>query len=166
MFLPRVVNSTDTIAPMTYTIHVDGGSRGNPGPSAAGFIVEDEQGTTVHRQGIFLGRLTNNQAEYHGVVAAFQWLCHHIKRRGSAPASIFVILDSELLVNQLIGVFKIKSPELRQLAIRAKSLELSLGIPVSYRHVRREENTNADRLVNIALDQSEKEFDVKRGGRR
>lgn len=138
-----------------YTIHVDGGSRGNPGPSAAGFIVTDEHGVTIHQQGVFLGRLTNNQAEYHGVITALQWLCDHAGRQGNVPLSIVVVLDSELLVNQLTGVFKIKSPELRQLAIHTKSLERSLGVPVLYRHVRREENTKADRLVNVALDQSE-----------
>lgn len=140
---------------MTYTIHVDGGSRGNPGPSAAGFIVTDEHGVTIYQHGVFLGRLTNNQAEYHGVIAALQWLCDHAARLGNAPGSILVVLDSELLVNQLTGVFKIKSEELRRLAIHAKSLERTLGLPVLYRHVRREENVDADRLVNVALDQSE-----------
>lgn len=146
---------------MNYTIHVDGGSRGNPGPSAAGFIVTDEHEATIHQQGVFLGRLTNNQAEYHGVIAALRWLRDHVARQGNVPQSIFIVLDSELLVNQLTGVFKIKSPELLQLAVHVKSLERSLRTPVLYRHVRREENTEADRLVNVALDQSELRFDVK-----
>lgn len=138
---------------MTYTIHVDGGSRGNPGPSAAGFIVEDERGTMVREQGISLGTMTNNQAEYHGVIAALEWLRHHVAGGNSTPQSISIILDSELLVNQLNGVFKIKSPELRRLAIRAKSLERTLRVPIFFRHVRREENTRADQLVNVTLDQ-------------
>ena len=138
---------------MTYTIHIDGGSRGNPGPAAAGFIVTDEHGTTIHEQGVFLGRLTNNQAEYHGVIVALEWMSHFVSRDGSTPQSMTVVLDSELLVNQLTGVLKIKTEELRRLAIDAKSLERTLRVPIAYRHVRREENAEADRLVNAALDQ-------------
>lgn len=144
---------TSTRGVTGYTVHVDGGSRGNPGPSAAAFIVRDEQGSTIHQQGVALGRLTNNQAEYHGVLAALQWLSRAATGNSSAPESILIVLDSELLVKQMTGLFKIKSPELRRLAIQAKTLERSLGIPVQYRHVRREENSDADRLVNKTLDQ-------------
>lgn len=135
-----------------YIIHCDGGARGNPGPAAYGFIIETEDGTLVHREGVFLGVRTNNQAEYRGVIAALRWMGDHRSSLDERPSEIVVFLDSQLLVNQLSGRFKIKSSILQGLAVETKMAERDIGVPVSYIHVRRKENSDADRMVNDALD--------------
>lgn len=142
---------------MEYTIHADGGSRGNPGPAALGFTIEDVTGSTVAEGGKYLGVLTNNQAEYSAVIAALTRVREH---RTEFPSllSIRIVLDSELLVNQLSGTFKIKSRQLQHLATQVKSLEFHIGVPISYMHVPREENKRADWLVNKALDEHSQEF--------
>lgn len=137
---------------MTYIIHADGGARGNPGPAALGFIIETSDHTVMTRAGEYIGTLTNNQAEYHAVVAALSWMRTHRDALPQPVSALEVVLDSELLVNQLSGTFKIKSPGLRDLAIFVKNLERQLGTHVTYSHVPRAENAAADRLVNVALD--------------
>lgn len=139
---------------MKYIIYSDGGARGNPGPAAFGFVIYSDLGfKKLTEQGACLGELTNNQAEYWGVIRAFEWFQKHKSALPVIPTSIEVRLDSNLLVNQLAGTFKIKSPGLRQLVIQAKGLEKNIGIPIVYIHVPREHNKDADRLVNQALDQ-------------
>lgn len=136
---------------MKYIIYTDGGARGNPGPAAAGIVVQDEDHQVVHQDGICLGVLTNNQAEYRAVIHALEW----VKSHGNLSATIDIefYLDSDLLVNQLEGRYRIKSPQLKQLAMTVKMLELKIGVVPRYRHVPRELNQAADRLVNRALDQ-------------
>jgi len=128
-------------------VHIDGGARGNPGPAGAGVVVLDAgDGMALFEGGIFLGRATNNVAEYKGLLAG-------LKAAGELHAAeVEVVSDSELLVRQMTGVYRVKNPGLQPLARRAR--ELSEGFRrCTFRHVRREENTRADALVNQAIDQ-------------
>lgn len=131
------------------TIHSDGGSRGNPGPAAYGFVITDEDGTLVFEEGKYIGIDTNNVAEYSGVLNALQWIKDNI----SDVASINCVLDSELVMRQLSGVYKIKNENLRGFYLKIKDLEKQIGIPIIYSHVLRAYNKAADRLVNKALDE-------------
>ena len=125
--------------------HIDGGSRGNPGPAAAGFTLSDAAGTRLQAKGIVLGRATNNVAEYTGLVKALEAAAHI----GAEQLTVFS--DSELLVKQINGQYRVKSELIKPLFEQAVSL---LGQFSSWqvRHVRREKNVQADKLVNQALD--------------
>jgi len=127
------------------TIYTDGGSRGNPGPAAAGYIITDSTGRRVAAKGVFLGVATNNEAEYTGIIESIR----HAKKLGAKSIELFT--DSELLARQLTGQYKVKSPKLRPLYEEAMELFNSF-IEHSVNHVRREQNKGADYLVNQALD--------------
>ncbi|MBN2317376.1 MAG: phosphoribosylglycinamide formyltransferase [Sedimentisphaerales bacterium] len=125
--------------------HIDGGSRGNPGPAAAGFVLTDRDGTPLLAKAFFLGRTTNNVAEYTSVIKALE---------GAGPLGakrLSVFSDSELLVKQINGEYKVKSEQIRPLYQEAVHL-LDQFKSWSVRHVPREKNKEADRLVNQALD--------------
>jgi phosphoribosylglycinamide formyltransferase-1 len=133
--------------------HIDGASRGNPGPSAAGFILTDAAGKQIQAKAFFLGQATNNVAEYTGIVKALE----AIKQLGAKQ--IIVYSDSELLVKQLNGEYKIKSEQIRPLFLQATDL-LSELENWKVRHIPREKNKEADKLVNQALN-LERDFDSK-----
>ena len=127
------------------TAHCDGGSRGNPGPAAFGAVIEDAQGREVARLSRFLGRQTNNYAEYSGLLAVLHWAIEH----GHKP--LRVISDSELMVKQMKGQYKVANPGLRPLWEEAKRLSRQLdGFVI--RHTLRGGNKEADRLANDAMD--------------
>ena len=130
----------------------DGGARGNPGPSATGFVVKTST-ETIFKTGKYIGEGTNNQAEYKGVIDALNWLIQNNKLIPAKTNQILFHLDSELVVNQLNGKFKVKNHHLRELLLKIRSLELSLSSSISYLHIPREQNTEADSLVNKALDE-------------
>lgn len=133
------------------TINCDGGSRGNPGPAASAFVVSIG-GAEIFSDGKYLGVATNNFAEYQAVLLALNWLLENKEKyRGH---DIEFVLDSELVVRQLSGIYKIKSDSLRKLFLEAKEIENSLGMKVKYVNVRREKNKTADALVNTTLDKS------------
>jgi len=131
------------------TIFTDGGSRGNPGLSACAFIVKDAKNQTLYQQGVVLGIHTNNYAEYQGVLAAYKYL-HSQKTQPSTVLNFN--LDSELVVKQLTGKYRIKDPQLSSLANDIKYYE-KYYLNVSYRHIFRNLNQFADLLVNRTLDQ-------------
>lgn len=133
----------------TYTIHTDGGARGNPGPAAIGVVI-DHEGKTVHEFGRYIGATTNNVAEYTAVIDALEWL----KSNNKHPALVQFILDSELVVKQLGGIYKIKDAKLRELSFKVRMLEADIKASVRYMAVRREENKRADYFVNKALDEA------------
>jgi ribonuclease HI len=136
---------------MKLKIHTDGGSRGNPGQAACAFVVYDETDSALFVGGEYLGIKTNNEAEYYGVVEALTWVIANLKDEWK---EIDFVLDSELVVKQLVGQYKIKEPRLRDLIATIKQLEKQLvGFNVSYRNVRREQNKEADLEVNRILDQ-------------
>jgi ribonuclease HI len=129
----------------------DGGARGNPGPAGYGVRVEREDGTLVAELSGALGRATNNVAEYRGLIAALEYLIAH------GYEDVEIRSDSELLVRQMRGEYKVKNEGLKPLYARARLL--SLQIPrFAIRHVRRAENAEADRLSNLAMDEAERQL--------
>jgi ribonuclease HI len=128
-----------------FTAHCDGGSRGNPGPSGYGAIVEDPQGRVVARLSDFLGNQTNNYAEYSGLLAVLAWAIEHNARR------LRVVSDSELMVKQMKGQYKVASPVLRPLYEQARRTAAKLD-RFEMRHTLRGGNQEADRLANEAMD--------------
>lgn len=132
---------------MQITVFCDGGARGNPGPASIGVVIKDEKGSILSQFGKTIGVATNNIAEYTAVVEALTWIQKHIK-----PKKTTFYLDSQLVVSQLNGLFKIKNANLRDLFLKIKEREGELGGNIFYQHVPREQNTEADYLVNKALD--------------
>ncbi len=131
------------------TIHTDGGSRGNPGPAACAFIAE--QGDRIlKKQSKYLGKTTNNIAEYEGVILALNWLYKKIKDLETDSVDFF--LDSELVVKQLNGIYKIKNVELYTRSCLIKKIIGEIGKIVSFKNIPREENIVADLLLNNELD--------------
>jgi len=130
-----------------YQANIDGGSRGNPGPAAYGVVIRDEKGEVVARLKKYIGQNTNNVAEYFGLIAALDYAQTHGVR------ALRVHSDSELLVKQMRGQYKVKSGDLRPLHERAKKMSASFE---SFRidHVYREQNREADALANQALDET------------
>jgi ribonuclease HI len=135
-------------AAAAYRINIDGGSRGNPGPAAYGVIIRDGSGEVVAKLKKHIGRLTNNVAEYYGLIAALDYAeSHHVK-------AIRVESDSELLVKQMRGQYKVKSEDLRPLFERALKMSKTFET-FRIEHVYREQNREADALANEALDETE-----------
>jgi ribonuclease HI len=131
----------------SYQANVDGGSRGNPGPAAYGVVVRDPRGEIVARLKKYIGINTNNVAEYFGLIAALDYAQNHGIR------GLRIESDSELMVKQMRGQYKVKSEELKPLFERAKKMSQTFE---SFRisHVYREQNKEADALVNQALDET------------
>src|SRR5215468_4215395 len=131
-----------------YRVNIDGGSRGNPGPAAYSILIRDGRGEVVAKLKKYIGRFTNNVAEYYGLIAAMDYAQSHGIR------AIRIESDFELLVKQMRGLYKVKSVDLQPLFERAK--KMSLGFD-SFRidHVYREQNREADTLANEALDETE-----------
>ena len=130
---------------MKAKLSTDGGARGNPGPAAYGYVLEAEDGTVLAAHGERIGRATNNVAEYRGLVAGLE------KALELGIRELEVVSDSELLVKQMTGEYRVKNEALRTLSLEAARLARQLD-RVAYTAVRREHNELADRLVNDALD--------------
>ena len=143
-----------TQTPLRLRIHVDGGSRGNPGPAAAGYVIRDAADEQIVREaGIYLGEATNNVAEYRGLVAALQCAAQ------LSAGEVSVFSDSELMVRQMNGQYRVRNQGLRPLFAQAG--DLAGGFERFHiQHVRREKNTRADALVNLALDRRRDVFDL------
>lgn len=135
-----------------FTVYTDGGSRGNPGPAAYGFVIYNNSNELVFEEGRVIGINTNNVAEYSGIAAALRYLSEQSSIVTRESTIIRVLLDSQLAAMQLSGLWKIKNENLRNLFYTIKILEKKLGGKISYSHIRREYNKEADRLVNHALD--------------
>jgi ribonuclease HI len=134
-----------------FAIHanIDGGARGNPGPAACAVVVRNAEGKVLAEWGEYLGVQTNNVAEYSGLLAALDYAVRE------KYASLKVLSDSELLVRQMRGEYKVKNPALKELFDRARTLVRKLQ-QFSIEHVLREANRDADRLVNKVLDSHER----------
>ena len=128
-----------------FTAHCDGGSRGNPGPAGYGAVIEDPQGRVVARLSEFLGKQTNNFAEYSGLVAVLKWAA------ANGISRLRVVSDSELMVRQMKGQYKVGSPGLRPLWEEAQRLSRGLE-RFDMTHTLRAGNAEADRLANEAMD--------------
>jgi ribonuclease HI len=132
---------------MNITINTDGGSRGNPGPAAYAFVVKNEN-EVLYEQKDTIGIATNNKAEYTGVMKAYEWLI----AQKDTFSRIHFILDSELVVRQLMGVYKIKDKNIMEYVRIIKDCERKMNVSISYQSVPRKDNWEADALVNQALD--------------
>jgi probable phosphoglycerate mutase len=134
--------------------YIDGGARGNPGPAGYGVRIEAPDGTLIDELHGGLGINTNNVAEYNGLLAALKWAVDH------GEHDVEIRADSELLVKQMRGEYRVKHPGLQPLAARARLLIGQLG-DVTFTHVRRELNREADRLSNLGMDAAEQALRAK-----
>ena len=139
---------------MHYTIHGDGGSRGNPGPAGAGAMIRDEFGSSVGAVSKFLGIRTNNFAEYEAVILACEELLKIVPKEEWSKTEVTIKMDSELVVKQMNGVYKIKHPVMKEQCARLIHITTAFG-KVTFVHVRRAENSDADALANEAMDRGE-----------
>ena len=134
-----------SLEPEEIVAYIDGGARGNPGPAGFGVRIERPDGSLVEEFSEAIGVATNNVAEYRGLLAALDWARRHHARH------LHVRSDSLLLVQQMLGRYKVKSEGLQPLHAQARRLAAGIG-QVSFEHVRRESNRHADRLANAAMD--------------
>jgi ribonuclease HI len=132
------------------SIFTDGGSRGNPGPAASGVVIS-KNGEVIKKIGKTLGVTTNNVAEYTAVIEGLAWMVEHSREVGEYVAINFY-MDSLLLCQQIKGIYRIKQPHLASLMYKIRQLESKIHVPITYTHVPREKNKDADRMVNLALD--------------
>ncbi|MBI4100645.1 ribonuclease HI family protein [Candidatus Microgenomates bacterium] len=134
---------------MNLKIFCDGGARGNPGPAAWAFIAYNEKNEVITQKNEKIGETTNNVAEYTAVVKALEWLK---TLTGTHLITANFYIDSQLVVFQLNGLFKVKSAHLRELLLQAKAAEIDAKGEINYHYIPREKNFQADALVNQALD--------------
>ena len=134
---------------MKLTVYMDGGARGNPGPAAAGVVIKNEKGEILAAYGEYLGKQTNNFAEYSAAISGLQ------KARALGATEVDCILDSQLVVQQLNGRWKVKEPTLQKLFLKAWN-EARQFKKITIRHTRRENNKAADAQVNKILDKYSK----------
>lgn len=133
-------------------VHSDGGSRGNPGPSAAGYVIT-ENGKVIQKGSRYLGTRTNNEAEYFGVIIALEWL----KENNSiidSQSKIMFFLDSELVTRQITGKYRVKGENLKPLMVKVRNLIKDLGVECGFFSIPREKNKLADLLVNMEIDEN------------
>src|SRR5215471_19628028 len=140
-----VLEPRDSPPPRHLIAHSDGGARGNPGPAGFGVVIKDETGRRVAALSEYLGHQTNNFAEYQSLIAALEYALQQ------GPKALKLISDSELLVKQIKGIYKVKNPTLQDLHARAKALIAQLDW-FFIGHAFREHNQEADRLANEAMD--------------
>ncbi len=135
------------------SIFTDGGARGNPGPAAIGVFIKDKTGREIAKIGKKIGIATNNVAEYKAVIEGLEWLINN-KEKFLKEIKIYFFLDSKLVYSQIVGLFKIKNAELRDLLFIIREKEAQLDLQIFYNYIPREKNKEADKLVNLALDNS------------
>lgn len=133
---------------MKIILNTDGASRGNPGPASYGFVLSNDKGEVLYREGKVLGITTNNVAEYTAVLQGLSYIFDNYP-----DSEITVISDSQLIIQQLKGVYKIKSEHLKKIYLRIKDIEENLNL-MEYKSVPRAENKLADAMANLALDKN------------
>lgn len=140
-----------------YIVYTDGGSRGNPGPAALGVFILNGRGERIKSYGEFLGEKTNNEAEYEAVIFGLKKLKQLFGGEAIKKARVLVRSDSELLVSQLTGKYKIEARHIADFFIKIWNLKIDFS-DVQFEHVPREQNKEADRMVNQALDSEQKKL--------
>lgn len=135
-------------------VFTDGGSRGNPGPAALGVVIKDGSGHLLKNYGESIGKATNNEAEYRAVVSALQKIKAMLGKDRIKNIVLEVSMDSELVSHQLNGIYKIENEKLFPFFIKIWNLKIDFG-SVAFKHVPREQNKEADRMVNEALDKEQ-----------
>lgn len=138
---------------MRLIVHTDGGSLNNPGQAAYSFIIRDEHNKIIHQYAKKIGVATNNKAEYYGVIEALKYIKKALPSIRSIKQLSF-FSDSSLLVNQLNGLFKVKSGDIRGFILQIRTLEGEINVPATYAYVPREKNSEADSLVKAVLASS------------
>lgn len=137
---------------MKLTIYSDGGSLNNPGRAASAFLIFREDNTLIYQEGKYIGIASNNVAEYTGLINALTKVKQLREEAVITDVdSIACIADSELMVKQLNGIYKVKNADMLDLHMKVKMLEAELNVPISYTHVLRDKNAKADALVKNAL---------------
>jgi len=140
-------------------IYTDGGSRGNPGPSAAGFIFCNERGVIFKKYSEYLDEATNNEAEYQAVILAFKKFKQVFGKKLAKNSEIELRSDSELLIKQLNGEYKILEPKIQHLFLTVWNLKLDFK-KVKFKLISRQKNQEADKLVNEALNSIDKQLSI------
>ncbi|HVV38837.1 MAG TPA: ribonuclease HI family protein [Candidatus Paceibacterota bacterium] len=135
------------------TIHTDGGARGNPGPAGIGAVVTDERGTVIREVSKYIGEQTNNFAEYEALIVVLNELKKMFGEK-LREMQLEVKMDSELVVRQLSGIYKVKEPTLKEQFAKVAKIRLEDAPNMTFTHVFREANAHADKLVNKAIDAS------------
>lgn len=135
---------------MNINVYTDGGSRGNPGHSGYGLVIYDDDQKILFQESKYLGIKTNNEAEYSGLIGALTWINNHEKSQKITKISFNS--DSQLMVRQLQGLYKVKAPNLIPIFHQAQDLIKSISAPIIFTDVRREFNKLADQLANEAMD--------------
>lgn len=138
-----------------FHVYTDGGARGNPGPAGAGASIQAGDGSVIEEIARGLGTATNNQAEYWAAIFALEAVERIAKERGLAAPAVRLHADSQLMVEQMKGNYKVKNEGIRPLYVRLKSLIEALGGNVTFTHIARRENSRADELANKAMDEVE-----------
>jgi ribonuclease HI len=141
---------------MNIIIHTDGGARGNPGPGAIGFVIckiEGDHQKIIYEHKEYIGICTNNVAEYQAVISALDWIGKNITNLSQSDKINFY-LDSLLVVQQINGIYKVKNDNLKMLLFKVRQKENAINTGIGYFHVNREQNMDADKLVNAALDET------------
>ncbi len=134
---------------MILSIYTDGGARGNPGPSGAGVVVFN-QDQIIFQQSQYLGTKTNNEAEYTALINALNWLLAQKEILDITKVNFF--LDSQLIVRQVQGLYKVKAPHLKEYYQKVQDLIQLIDLPLQFQDIPREQNTVADKLANEAMD--------------
>src|SRR5260221_6848665 len=134
--------------PSSYRANIDGGSRGNPGPASYGVVIRDPKGEVIARLKKYIGRMTNNVAEYYGLIAALDYA------QSNNIRALRIESDSDLMVKQMRGQYKVKSEDLKPLFERAKKMSQTFAT-FRIEHIYREQNQEADALANEAMDEAD-----------
>jgi ribonuclease HI len=144
--LDRTIRQGGTaVTAHTLVLETDGAARGNPGLAGAGIIIKDEKGHRLETMHVFLGVATNNQAEYRALIEGLRAVARH------NPGSVLVRMDSELVVKQMNGQYRVRHPEI--IPLYQQAVEAASALPhVTFVHIPREKNPGADRLANLAID--------------
>lgn len=135
---------------MQINVYTDGGSRGNPGISGFGLVIYNDKKEIIYQESTFLGIKTNNEAEYSGFLSALKWILDNKDNYKITQVNFFA--DSQLMIRQLQGIYKVKSPNLVPIFAKAQKLITEINLPIKYQDVRREFNKLADELANQAMD--------------
>lgn len=135
---------------MKIKVYSDGGARGNPGQSGSGFVVYGTGGKKIYEQANYWGIGTNNEAEYGGLVTGLEWILKNKKKKGIEEVDFY--MDSELIIKQMKGEYKVKAANLKALFWKCQELIEKIG-KINFKHIMREDNGRADYLANMAMDQ-------------
>ena len=146
---------------MDLLAYIDGGARGNPGPAAIGVHICDSDGNPLFEEGLFIGHATNNEAEYRALIRLLEVAAEDPVIQSFKGGALRVHCDSKLVVEQVVGNWKIKEPRLKALYDEVQQKKAATGMRLGIKHVPREENKDADRLVNQALDAAGKNGNTK-----